>query len=227
MKYLLSLPIFKEKNNSIIEGEKILFGPIPFYGVGNTIHSIIEKEECYYKVLYKQDGSINPLMLPVAKKKKKNLELLKRDYCHDLSNCIDSKKELYLEYKNNKYIPKLSNKNYILSLVISILVTLIAIPYVFTTSIIGIIVSTISILGFCIVNDIHKKDNSIRNNRIEYINNFKKLENELESLQTNNIKPVEKPSKANHLEIKTIKNIPSKTKTKVRTLSNQDLMKAA
>ena len=227
MKYLLSLPIFKEKNNSILTRENVLFGPLPFYGIGNSIYAIIEKEECYYKVLYNQDGTINPQMLPVAKKKKKNLELLKRDYCHDLSKCIEKKKPLYEEYLNNNYIPKLSNKNYYLYLIISIIINIISIPYIFTTSFIGIIISTISILAFCIITDIHKKDNLARLKELEYISNFEKLENELTSLQTNDKKKIIEFDTKPHLEVKSIANIPKKTLPKVRTLSNQDLMKAA
>ena len=130
-------------------------------------------------------------------------------------------------YLNNNYIPKLSNKNYYLYLIISIIITVISIPYIFTTSLIGIIISTISILAFCIITDIHKKDNLARLKALEYINKKKKLENELISLQTNDKKKVIEFNAKPHLEVKNVENIPDKTSPKVRTLSNQDLMKAA
>lgn len=178
--------IIFEKNNSQIEENNLLLQKLPFYGVGGSIYRIEEADEAYYKILYNQDGSINPNKIPVPKKKKKNLKYLLDDYFKDLSNYLDKYKDKHIELDNNNYKEVLTNKQFILLSSVTFLASIFSIPFLFTTTTIGLVFSAISILSLYIVCDIHKKDVKNINERDIFINQYKELEKYLKDYNTGN-----------------------------------------
>ena len=164
--------LFKKDDNQSNDNN-LLLQELPFYGIGGTICRIEEAEESYYKVLYNQDGSINPLKIPVPKKKKKNFKYLLDDYFKDLVNYLDKFKNKHIELETSTYKEVLTNKQFILLSIITFLASIFSIPFLFTTTIIGLIFSTVSILSLYIVCDIHKKDAQTVNSRNVFIKQYK------------------------------------------------------
>lgn len=178
--------ILFQKNNEQIDDNNLLLQELPFYGIGGTIYRIEEAEESYYKILYNQDGSINPNKIPVPKKKKKNLKYLLDDYFKDLSNYLDKYKDKYIELNNNTYKEVLSKKEFVLLSSVTFLASIFSIPFLFTTATIGLIFSAISILSFYIVCDIHKKDIKNINERDIFVNQYSELEQYFSDYNTGN-----------------------------------------
>lgn len=178
--------ILLERNNFEIDDTNLLLQELPFYGVGGSIYRIEEAEESYYKVLYNQDGSINPLKIPVPKKKKKNLKYLLDDYFKDLSNYLDKFKNKHIELNNSTYKEVLSKKQFILLSLVTFLASIFSIPFLFTTTTIGLIFSAISILSLYIVCDIHKKDINNIKERDTFVNQYIELEKYLMDYNTGN-----------------------------------------
>lgn len=175
-----------QKSNVRIEDNNLLLQELPFYGVGGTICRIEEAEEAYYKVLYNQDGSINPIKIPVPKKKKKNLKYLLDDYFKDLSNYLDKFRDKHVELDNNTYKEVLTKKQFLLLSSVTFLASIFSIPFLFTTATIGLIFSAVSILSFYIVCDIHKKDVNNINERDIFINQYREFEKFLREFKDGN-----------------------------------------
>lgn len=208
--------LFKKDDNQSNDNN-LLLQELPFYGIGGTICRIEEAEESYYKVLYNQDGSINPLKIPVPKKKKKNFKYLLDDYFKDLGNYLDKFKNKHIELETNTYKEVLTNKQFILLSTITFLASIFSIPFLFTTTIIGLIFSAVSILSLYIVCDIHKKDVQTINERNIFIDEYKKLEKYLKDYNTGktNFKAKDKPM---HQEIKKIDNSYLKPLNRIKNL---------
>jgi len=154
------LSILKKKNESDknVSGINLLLPELPFYGIGGTIYCIEEAPESYHKILYNQDGSINPNKIPVPKKKNKNFNLVLNDYCKDLKNYLDKFQNQYLEYESSINIHVLSDKQFYCLAIVTLIATLASIPFLFSTAWIGVIFATISGMSLYIVCDIHKND---------------------------------------------------------------------
>lgn len=208
--------LFKKDDNQSNDNN-LLLQELPFYGIGGTICRIEEAEESYYKVLYNQDGSINPLKIPVPKKKKKNFKYLLDDYFKDLGNYLDKFKNKHIELETSTYKEVLTNKQFILLSIITFLASIFSIPFLFTTTIIGLIFSTVSILSLYIVCDIHKKDVQTINERNIFIDEYKKLEKYLKDYNTGktNFKAKDKPM---HQKIKKMDNSYLKPLNRIKNL---------
>lgn len=180
--------LFRKDDELNNNDNNLLLQELPFYGIGGSIYRIEEAEEAYYKVLYNQDGSINPLKIPVPKKKKKNLQYLLDDYFKDLSNYLEKFKNKYIEYENNNYKVALTNKQFILLSLITFLASVFSMPFLFTTATIGLIFSVASILSLYIVCDIHKKDVKIITQRNMFIKQYSKLERDLKEYSVSKTK---------------------------------------
>lgn len=172
MRKILSLSIFQQKKEVTIEDKNIevLLPELPFYGIGGTIYRIEEAPESYYKVLYNQDGTINSRKIPVPKKKNKNFDLILKDYCEDLKNYLDKFQHQYLDCEKNAVTPVLTDKQFFCLAIVTIVASIISIPFLFTTVWFGLILELISGLSLYIVCDIHKKDVS----KVNSYNVFKK-----------------------------------------------------
>lgn len=178
--------ILFKRNDFEIDDNNLLLQELPFYGVGGSIYRIEEADESYYKVLYNQDGSINPIKIPVPKKKKKNLKYLLDDYFRDLSCYLDKYRDKHIEFYNSNYKEVLTNKQFILLSLVTFLASILSIPFLFTTTIVGLVFSAISILSLYIVCDIHKKDIKNINERAIFGNQYKELERYLKDYNTGN-----------------------------------------
>lgn len=209
--------ILFKKSDNLGNDNNLLLQELPFYGIGGTICRIEEAEESYYKVLYNQDGSINPLKIPVPKKKKKNFKYLLDDYFKDLGNYLDMFKNKHIELETNTYKEVLTNKQFILLSTITFLASIFSIPFLFTTTIIGLIFSAVSILSLYIVCDIHKKDVQTINERNIFIDGYKKLEKDLKDYNAGktNFKVKDKTM---HQKIKKIDNSYLKPLNRIKNL---------
>ena len=209
--------LFRKDNKLSNDNNNLLLQELPFYGIGGTIYRIEEAEEAYYKVLYNQDGSINLNKIPVPKKKKRNLQYLLDDYFKDLSNYLDKFNNKYIEFENNTYKEILTNKQFILLLIITFLSSIFSIPFLFTTTTTGLIFSTVSVLSLYIVCDIHKKDAQTVNSRNVFIKQYKELESSLKNYQSNKIS-LKNSERAKNRQIKAMDNSYFKPFIKIKNL---------
>lgn len=177
-----------EKGNSIDNNNQILLPEIPFYGISGTICRIEETEDSYYKVLYNQDGTIKSQKIPVPKKKSKNLSLLLNDYCNDLKKYLEKYKNEYGDCEKKQTDLFLTDKQFYLLIILTLLATLASLPFIFTTTAIGIIFSTISVTSLYIVCDIRNKDIQKNKKYSEFKKQYQQLERDLIEYQTGNIK---------------------------------------
>lgn len=173
---ILSLLPITKKQNSQSNNNQILLPKIPFYGINGTICHVEEAPESYYKVLYNQDGTINPNKIPVPKKKTKNFNLILKDYCEDLKKYLEKLESKYLEAENTIIKPVLSKKQFISLTIVTTLASIASIPFLFTTTWAGIAFGSFSIFSLYVVCDIHKKDTQ----KINASNKFKKQYKELQ-----------------------------------------------
>lgn len=202
------------------DDNKLLLSELPFYGIGGTIYRIEEAEESYYKILYNQDGSINPNKIPVPKKKSKNLQFLLKDYFMDLSNYLSKFENQYLDYENNTVKETLTNKQFILLVIITSLASIFSIPFLFTTTTIGLLFSTVSLLSLYIVCDIHKKDINNNNKRNTFMKQYKDLERDLANYNSGkNI--INEKKETIYSEIKKVDKSYLKIFPKIKTLTKE------
>ena len=145
------------KEVNIVENN-IILPKIPFYGISGTISHIEESSECYYKVIYREDGSINSLKLPIPKRRSRSLVMIKEEYYNEVEKYLTSVKDKYIEFKDNKCNTTLTNKQYILLFIITLLASIFSLPFFLATALMGLIFESISVLSLYIVCDIHKKD---------------------------------------------------------------------
>lgn len=177
--------LFQSKKENLIEvDDNLLLVPeLPFYGIAGTICRIEEAPEAYYKVLYNQDGTINPLKIPVPKKKKRNLSLLLGDYINDVKKYLEVYQDKYIDYSDKKVKPILNKREFYILLVITILATMASIPFLFTTVVVGLFFSTVSTLSLYVVIDIHKKDREKDDNNKNFVAKYRVLEKLLSDYQ--------------------------------------------
>lgn len=179
LKYFISL--FQNKKDNIVEDDNlVLLKELPFYGIGGTIYRIEEAPECYYKVLYNQDGSINSLKIPVPKKKTKNLSLIIDDYINEIKKYLEVSYDKYIDCSDKEIKRVLNNKEFYMLFVITLLACLASIPFLFTTIWVGLLFSTISTLALYIVCDIHKKDKEKEKEYIIFKSQYKELQKVLD-----------------------------------------------
>lgn len=188
MKKELFLSLFQPKKGNLIDGNNnsILLPEIPFYGISGTICRVEEACDCYYKVVYNQDGSISPNKIPVPKKKKKNFNFVLRDYCEDIEKYLVKYQSKYLECENSMDNPIFTDRQYYLLMVVTLLATIASFPFLFTTAWVGLVFGTISSFSLYMVYDLHKKDTDKIKSHTEFKKNYKKLQRDLVRYQANN-----------------------------------------
>ena len=219
----LLFQIINKKEEIDTNYNEILLPEIPFYGISGSICRIEEAEESYYKVLYNHDGTINKTKIPVPKKKNKNFNLIIKDYYEDLKQYLDIFENTYLEYETNNITKILTNKQYYCLLIVTFLASLLSIPFLFTTSIIGVIFGSISIFSLYLVYDIHKKDEEKINIRNTFKNNYKQLQNNLVEYKNGNIKYKEKQKETIYTEIKKLEKNNLKIFPKLNILTKEEI----
>ena len=140
--------LFKEQTIVGVENSsvKTLVPKIPFYGIKGTICTIEETPESYYKVLYSDNGKIDPVKKPVPKKKGKNLFSITDDYYQDLKKYLDLNNSKYLEIKNSRPQKYLSKQKLQICLGIVTLASLVSLPVLFLTAYVGAILEAISLV---------------------------------------------------------------------------------
>lgn len=229
MKKELFLSLFQPKKGNLIDNNntKILLPEIPFYGIGGTICRIEEAPESYYKVLYNQDGTINQNKIPVPKKKTKNFNLILKDYCNDLKNYLDKFQEQYLAYENSDNKPILTNKQFYLLMTITSLATIASIPFLFTTTIAGLIFGTISATSLYIVCDIHKKDITNIKNSNQFKKQYKKYQRDLIDYRSGNAIYKEKQAETIYTEINKIDKSHLNIFPKIKILKKDEIQETA
>ena len=228
MNKALFLSLFKSKKDKTSENNiEILLPELPFYGLGGTIYRIEEAPESYYKVLYNQDGSINPQKIPVPKKKNKNFNLILKDYCEDLKNYLDKFQNQYLEYENNIDNPVLTNKQFYALAIVTALATVSSIPFLLTTAWTGIIFGTISALSLYVVCDIHKKDLQKIKSHNKFKKQYKKYQRDLVDYCSGNPIYKEKQAETIYTEIKKVDKSYLKIFPKIRILKKDKINETA
>lgn len=226
---LLSLLTQNNKHTKNIESNDstILLPQIPFYGLPGTISHIEETPDSYYKVLYNVDGTINKNKIPVPKKKNKNKKYLFNDYYNDLKKYLDQNESKYLEYKNTNIIPTLSKKQFISLATVTSLATLASLPFLVTTSWIGLIFGTVSAFSLYIVCEVYKKDRDKIKNQQDFINSYNKYQRDLVDYNTNNQLTKEKTNKTTYTQIENIKKINEKVAEKIKQLIKKEEIQAS
>lgn len=209
--------MLKFKKNSYSNNNQLLT-ELPFYGIGGSIYRIEEAEEAYYKVLYNHDGSINSNKIPVPKKKNKNLQFLLKDYFEDLNKYLELFQNQYLDYENSSNKVTLTNKQFILLAIITLLASIFSIPFLFTTTYIGLLFSTISVLSLYIVCDIHKKDINRNKERNNFMKQYKELERDLANYRSGK-SILKENNKTIYTEIKEVDKSNLKILPKIKTLT--------
>lgn len=228
MNSILSLPIFQTKKNELLDDtNELLFDELPFYGISGTICRIEEAPESYYKVLYNQDGTINPQKLPVSKKKGKKFIAIQEDYYSEVKNILTKFKDQYMEYENNKYNPTLTNNQFYILAIVTFLASMASIPFLLTTAWIGLVFETISVLSLYIVCDIHKKDVQNKKERTAFMNKYIKLERDLVDYQTGNFSYKDKKVKTEYTKIEEIDKSHLKTFPNIKMLTKEGIKEAA
>ena len=227
MNKILSPLIFPPKKNNLLENNKLLFKELPFYGISGTIYRLEEAEDVYYKVIYNQDGTINPQKLPISKKKGKNYHLLENDYYKELEKCLKIFNNKYLEYANNSYKANLTNKQFYILSIATFLASVASIPFLLTTTWIGLVFATISVLSLYIVCDVHKKDLQNRNERSSFITQYKELERALSNYNLGNTTSNEKNTETTYTKIEGIDKSNMKIMPNIKILTNNGLKETA
>ena len=166
------------KEVEIIENN-IILPKIPFYGITGTISHIEDTIDCYYKVIYREDGSLNPLKLPIPKRRNKSLVLIEEDYYKEVEKYLTTVKDEYIKCKDSKCNTTLTNKQYILLFIITLLATIFSLPFFLATALMGLIFESISIISLYIVCDIHKKDVIKLKEYNDFIKEYQELEERL------------------------------------------------
>ena len=179
---LLSKLINNKKDN-LESNNLVLLRELPFYGIAGSICRVEEAPECYYKILYNQDGSINSCMIPVPKKKKKNLNLVINDYIEDIKKYLNIFNDKYIDYSNNGVKTILDNRKFYILFIITLLASISSIPFLFTTAWAGLVFSTISTLSLYIVLDLHKKDKEKVRECNELIKQYEELQKVLDDYE--------------------------------------------
>ena len=110
--------LISQKKDNLESDNIVLLKELPFYGVAGSIYRIEEAPDCYYKVLYNQDGSINSRMIPVPKKRCKNLGLVVNDYIEDVKKYLKVFNDKYIDYSNDEIKPILNNREFYILFVI-------------------------------------------------------------------------------------------------------------
>ena len=158
-KKIFSVLSSNNKTLEIDNGNNTLFPEIPFYGIKGSIHKIEEAEESYYKILYSDNGKIDPIKKPVPKNKGKNLASIIEDYHNDLKTYLEINNDKYLEYRNISPKKKINDKNLRIALIASSAATIISIPILFMSDI-GAIIGAVSALSLYKVYDIKRTQES-------------------------------------------------------------------
>lgn len=227
MNKILSLPIFQSKKNNLLENNKLLFSEIPFYGIGGTIYRFEEADDSYYKVIYNQDGTINPQKLPISKKKGKNYRLLENDYYKEIEKYLKNLNDKYLEYTNNSYKANLTNKQFYILAIATFLASIVSIPFLLTTAWIGLVFATISVLSLYIVCDVHKKDVQNIKERSSFITQYKELERALTNYNLGSTNSKGKNTETTYTKIEGIDKSHVKIIPNIKILTNNGLKEAA
>ena len=224
---LLSLLPIQKNEMEELNNNQILLPEIPFYGISGSICRVEEAEESYYKVLYNQNGTINPHKIPVPKKKTKNFNLIVKDYCEDIKNYLEKYENKYLEIENTIINPTLTKNQYYALITVTILASLASIPFLFTTSIAGVIFGSISMFSLYLVYDINKKDTK----KIKDNNNFKKRYKELQRsyVDYKNGNPIYKvkTNETVYTEIEKVDKSNLKFFPKIKILTKEEIKKVA
>lgn len=182
------LSLIQPNKQKTIENDniKVLLPELPFYGKDKSICSIIEAEECFYKIVYNIDGTINNNKIPVPKKQQKNLKFLLKDYYNDADNYLKTYQSKYLECENFNGKPTLTNKQFYALAIVTSLAAISSIPFLFTTTWAGIIFGTISTFSLYIVCDIHKKDINNIKTKEQFKKEYKKIQINLTNYRSGN-----------------------------------------
>ena len=229
MNFILSLPIFQTKKNELLDNNnKLLFNELPFYGIGGTIYCIEEAEEAYYKVIYNQDGTINPQKLPIPKKKGRNFILVQEDYYNEVKTILDKLREQYLEYEHNNYKSILSNSQFYILAIVTFLASMASIPFLLSTAWIGLVFATVSVLSLYIVCDIHKRDIQNTKEKDTFMKQYKKLEKDLSDYQSGITISMEQSKKVNFTKVESVdKSFLNELSNNNRRLIKQEFTEAA
>ena len=169
----------------------ILTKKIPFYGKYNSISNIVlsEDELTFLVTRYDSIGNENKDVFEIAKKKK-NIDLLTKDYYGNVEEYLKKNKDKYQDYKskkitlkknlNIKTIAKLKN----IALASFTLATLLLLTSLLTTSsivlyYIGFLIIVPSTTGLLLLSDI-KKETNIK----DFINDYEEFSKNLDEYKT-------------------------------------------
>lgn len=223
--FLSLLSQTNNESNSIESNSdtKVLLPKIPFYGLAGTICQIEETTDSYYKVLYNADGNINENKIPVPKKKSKNKKYLLNDYYKDLKKYLEANEAKYLEYENTNPNPILTNTQFYILAIVTFLASVSSLPFLFSTTWIGLIFATISTFSLYVVCDIHKNDLNKQKKYITFINNYKEYQRDLVNYNINNKLTKSKTPKTTYTEIENMEKSNEKLSTKLKQLKKEEL----
>lgn len=224
----------KTTNQAIDSLIETVLPDIPFYGLKGTICRIEvlkddydNRELCYYKVLYNQDGTISKDKVRVPKSKGKNLSSLINDYYNDLKKYLDLNNSKYLDYKENGLKEKNNKKTIQALIILSVIAIVIFIPILLSTTYIGAIIEAICLLLFYKANELHKKiiEDEKKSEFIKQYDYYQKDLVKYQSLKNDKDNKLKKynqtkiSSKSNKLEQEFKKN-------KIKTLIKEELREA-
>lgn len=215
------------KSNDNVENDNKILPKIPFYGVGGSICYIGEDVDCYYKVLYKNDGTVSLDKLPVPKRKNKTFKVLLEDYYNDVYKFLECSKDRYAEYNKSSYKEVLSDKLFYALAIVTALATVMSIPFIFSSSLVGVLFASISAFSLYMVCDIHKRDVKNVSDRDTFIKAYEICEKNLADYRVGNPLVKDRALSTVYTEIEAKGKIRDEDYPKIKSLTKEDAREVA